>query len=135
PEAMIQTVKSVLMDCQIPESKILFELFTVSEVAVDKNIENNLGAVKATILYDDASETITMASHITILEAALAEDLDVPYSCQGGVCSSCICRIKEGTAKMRQNSILTESEIAEGLVLSCQAVPTSQKIYVDFDDV
>ena len=135
PEAMIQTVKSVLTDCQIPENKILFELFTASEVAVDKNIENNLGAVKATILFDDASETITMASDITILEAALAEDLDVPYSCQGGVCSSCICRIKEGTAEMRQNSILTESEVAEGLVLSCQAVPTSQKIYVDFDDV
>ena len=103
--SIIKTVKSVLMDCQIPESKILFELFTASEVAVDKSIENNLGAVKATILFDDASETITMASDITILEAALAEDLDVPYSCQGGVCSSCICRIKEGTAEMRQNSI------------------------------
>ena len=76
-----------------------------------------------------------MASDITILEAALAQDLDVPYSCQGGVCSSCICRIKKGTAEMRQNSILTDSEVAEGLVLSCQAVPTSQKIYVDFDDV
>ena len=68
----------------------------------------------------------------TILEAALKQNLDVPYSCQGGVCSSCICRITEGSAEMRQNSVLTDSEVAEGLVLSCQAVPTSSKIFCRF---
>ncbi len=71
----------------------------------------------------------------TILDAALDQDIDAPYSCQGGVCSSCICKITEGSAAMEKNSILTDGEIAEGLVLACQAHPTSSSITVDFDDV
>ena len=67
--------------------------------------------------------------------AALAKDIEVPYSCQGGVCSSCICKIKEGSAEMKQNSVLTDKEVKEGFVLSCMAVPTSAKLIVDFDDV
>ena len=63
------------------------------------------------------------------------KNIDVPYSCQGGVCSSCIAKISSGTATMLQNNILTESEIEEGLVLTCQAVPQSPSITVDFDDV
>jgi ring-1,2-phenylacetyl-CoA epoxidase subunit PaaE len=84
---------------------------------------------------DEEETTLVMSQQQTILEACLANDLDVPYSCQGGVCSSCICRVTEGAATMRQNSILTDSEVAEGLVLSCQAEPTSTAIKVDFDDV
>ena len=78
-----------------------------------------------------------IASHIctTRMEGALKNNIDAPYSCQGGVCSSCICRITKGTAEMRQNSVLTDGEVAEGLVLSCQAVPTSAVIHIDFDDV
>ena len=58
-----------------------------------------------------------------------------PYSCQGGVCSSCIGKITDGSATMIQNNILTDAEVKEGLVLACQAIPTSQSISIDFDDV
>ena len=58
-----------------------------------------------------------------------------PYSCQGGVCSSCIARIKEGKADMVKNQILTDGEIAEGLILTCQAHPTTPTLTVDYDDV
>ncbi len=136
PEAMIQTVKEVLIEKGIDESKILFELFTAASTASnDEKIISNNGQVETTILFDDETEVFTMNPDHTILEAALKQNLDVPYSCQGGVCSSCICRITEGSAEMRQNSVLTDSEVAEGLVLSCQAVPTSSKIFVDFDDI
>ena len=76
-----------------------------------------------------------MSQKKTILEAALDQDLDAPYSCQGGICSSCIAKITEGNAVMRQNNILTDSEVADGLVLTCQAQPTTAKITVDYDDV
>ena len=136
PEAMIQTVKEVLIEKGIDESKILFELFTAASTASnDEKIISNNGQVETTIFVDDETEVFTMNPDHTILEAALKQNLDVPYSCQGGVCSSCICRITEGSAEMRQNSVLTDSELAEGLVLSCQAVPTSPKIFVDFDDI
>ena len=86
-------------------------------------------------MVDDEEATFDMSQKQTILEAALKQGIDAPYSCQGGICSSCLARITKGTAVMRKNSILTDSEIAEGLVLTCQAHPTSTEIYVDFDDV
>ena len=135
PEGMIRNVKEVLIRHNIPESSILFELFTASESVKTETIANSSGTIKATILFDDEKEVISMDNDTTILEATLAKDLEVPYSCQGGVCSSCICRITKGAAVMRQNSVLTESEVAEGLVLSCQAVPTSATIHIDFDDI
>ena len=70
-----------------------------------------------------------------VLEAALKQGLDAPYSCQGGICSSCLARITTGSAEMKKNTILTDKEIAEGLVLTCQAHPTSSEIVVDYDDV
>ena len=135
PEGMIHDVKNTLSDYNISENKIFFELFTTSKSCEKKIIKKNITSTIATILFDDEKESITISPEQTILEAALQKDLDVPYSCKGGVCSSCICRITEGTAEMRQNSILSESEVEEGLVLSCQAVPTSSKIHIDFDGV
>lgn len=134
PETMIHTVKDVLTEHEIPQDRIHFELFKaakptpVTEDAVD-------GETEITITVDDETTTFTMSQKQSILEAALDKDLDAPYSCQGGICSSCIARITEGEAKMRQNNILTESELAEGLILTCQAHPTTAKIIVDYDDV
>ncbi len=65
----------------------------------------------------------------------MRNNIDAPYSCQGGVCSSCLGKVTEGKAVMIKNSILTDSEIEEGLVLTCQAHPTTSKITIDFDDV
>lgn len=135
PEGMIHNVKDVLMSYNVPERNILFELFTASESVKAEPPLNSSGAIEATILFEDETEVISMDNDVTILEAALAKDLEVPYSCQGGVCSSCICRVTKGSAVMRQNSVLTDVEVAEGLVLSCQAVPTSATIQVDFDDI
>ena len=84
---------------------------------------------------DDETFIFEMSQKQTVLEAALDEDIDAPYSCQGGICSSCLARIKEGEAKMRQNNILTDQEVADGLILTCQAHPTTQKLVVDYDDV
>ena len=135
PEGMIQTAQKVLLENGIPQKDILYELFTSKQTTSDSMPTKNNGKVNITILLDDDSETFEMDSDKTILEAALSQNIDVPYSCQGGVCSSCICRITEGRAEMRQNNVLTESEVAEGLILSCQALPLSSKIYIDFDDI
>ena len=86
-------------------------------------------------MIDDEETTFTMQQKDTILAASLRNNLDAPYSCQGGVCSSCMGKVTEGKAVMVKNSILTDSEIEEGLVLACQAYPTTSKITIDFDDV
>jgi ring-1,2-phenylacetyl-CoA epoxidase subunit PaaE len=134
PEGMINTVNGILTEKGVEASKVLFELFTASEVK-STSTSTNEGDSNITILVDEEETTLVMSQKQTILDAALANDLDVPYSCQGGVCSSCICRVTEGAATMRQNNILTDNEVAEGLVLSCQAEPTSTSIKVDFDDI
>jgi len=135
PEAMIHTVKDVLTDHDIDENRIHFELFKAAKPAKVKEEEDNAGSTQITITVDDETTTFEMSQKQTILEAALDEDLDAPYSCQGGICSSCLARITEGEATMRQNNILTESEVAEGLILTCQAHPTTPNIVIDYDDV
>lgn len=86
------------------------------------------------IIHDDVSHELKSSEDKTILDVALDAGLDVPYSCQGGVCSTCVARIEKGQAIMRNNDILTDREIEEGLILCCQAVPTSEYIRVNFDD-
>ncbi|GGZ89099.1 ferredoxin--NADP reductase [Algibacter mikhailovii] len=135
PEGMIHTVKDVLVEHNIDENKIHFELFKAAKPAEVKEEVVASGNTSISITVDEETTTFDMSQKQTILEAALDEDLDAPYSCQGGICSSCLARITEGAATMRQNNILTESEVAEGLILTCQAHPTTSKLVIDFDDV
>lgn len=135
PEAMIHAVKDVLTENGIDENRIHFELFKAAKPAEINTEAAPSGSTKITVIVDDEETTFEMSQKQTVLEAALDEDLDAPYSCQGGICSSCLARIKEGDATMRQNNILTDNEVAEGLILTCQAHPTSSTITVDFDDV
>jgi ring-1,2-phenylacetyl-CoA epoxidase subunit PaaE len=136
PEAMIHNVKDVLTGHGIDDNRIHFELFkTAKPDEIEETNISEIGKTKITVTVDDETTSFEMSQKQTILEAALDEDLDAPYSCQGGICSSCLARITEGEATMRQNNILTESEVAEGLILTCQAHPTSGTIVVDYDDV
>lgn len=136
PEQMIHTVKDVLIENGVKENAILFELFTASVEAESSSSSETLsGNSKIKVLVDEEEFEFEMSKEKSILEAALKEDIDAPYSCQGGICSSCIARLTEGKAEMRQNNILTNGEVAEGLILTCQAYPTSDTLVVDYDDV
>ncbi|GAL65279.1 ferredoxin--NADP reductase [Jejuia pallidilutea] len=138
PEGMIHTVKDVLTEHGIDETRVHFELFKAAkpeEISEGTTHKPASGKTKITVIVDDEETVFEMSAKQTILEAALDEDLDAPYSCQGGICSSCLARIKDGEATMVQNNILTESEVAEGLILTCQAHPTTPTITVDYDDV
>ena len=133
PEPMIDEVSSTLKEQGVNEKIIHFELFKTSEEGLLK--EPHEGDTTITITVDDETETFSMPKSSSVLEAALDKGLDAPYSCQGGICSTCIARITEGKAEMRKNQILTDAEIAEGLILTCQAHPTSATLTIDYDDV
>ena len=134
PEEMINVVSETLLENGFSNENIHFELFTAS---IDEEATSNIkeGTTEITVLLDDEETTFTMNQTDDILAASLRNDLDAPYSCQGGVCSSCMCKVTEGKAVMVKNSILSEDEIDEGLILACQAYPTTPKITIDFDDV
>ena len=134
PEEMIKTVSATLKENRYKESQILFELFTAS-VNEESSSQIKEGQTEVTVLLDDEEFTFTMKQTDDILAAALRNDVDAPYSCQGGVCSSCLAKVTEGKALMAKNNILTVDEVDDGFILTCQAHPITSKISIDYDDV
>lgn len=134
PEPMINLIKSNLLDKAVAEKNIHFELFSTSvdDEVGDVSME---GRTTVKVLLDDEEHTFEMDRGKTILDVALKKGLDAPYSCQGGICSTCLAQITEGKAIMDKNSILTDDEIEDGLILTCQAHPTTATISIDYDDV
>ncbi len=134
PEEMIQIVSDTLKDNNVSEDKIHFELFTTKDTE-DELAEGLEGKTQVEITLDDEQFSFVMDKKELVLDAALKENIDAPYSCQGGVCSTCIARVKEGKAEMVRNQILTDGEIKEGFILTCQAHPLTPKLILDYDDV
>lgn len=134
PEPMIHNVSDALKEKSVSPDIIFTELFTSSE-AENKEIEVKDGETEIGVTLDDELFTFKMNKKELVLDAVLDHDIDAPYSCQGGVCSTCIARVTEGKAIMEQNQILTDSEIEEGFILTCQAHPTTDVLKIDYDDV
>nr|WP_230306707.1 2Fe-2S iron-sulfur cluster-binding protein [Bordetella pertussis] len=68
-----------------------------------------------------------------MLDSALAQGVELPYSCKGGVCSTCRCKVVAGEVDMDANFALEDYEVARGFVLSCQSYPVSDRLVIDFD--
>ncbi len=133
PEEMINTVSETLIEKGVKKEDILFELFSSSDDGETESLLEGGSHIK--VIVDDEEFEFNMAQSDILLDEILEQGIDAPYSCQGGICASCIARITEGTVTMRKNQILTDDEVAEGLVLTCQSHPTSPKVTVDYDEV
>jgi ring-1,2-phenylacetyl-CoA epoxidase subunit PaaE len=140
PEEMIFCIKNFLEAKNISSKKIHFELFTSPGQAAATVRNRESTDVKGpqsivTIKLDGRSLAIhiPMASHTTILDAALAQGADLPYACKGGMCCTCKARLLEGEVMMDVHWGLEEEEIEKGYILTCQSHPKTEKIVVDFD--
>lgn len=137
PEQMIVDVAEVLELFGVPKDKITYELFTTPVLMKSSDegseIEFN-GTSSVTILLNGEKETFELDSNgKNILEKASENDIDVPYSCKGGVCSTCKAKVLKGKATMDMNYSLTDKEVEEGFILTCQAHPASKEIVVSYD--
>ena len=141
PEQIIHAAKNVLSEKGVDEGKIHFELFGTPNPTAGfaAPIEaDNSKSVKSqiTVVMDGDEFSFEMEpGGDTILDAADKAGLDVPYSCKGGVCCTCLARVKQGEVSMELNYSLTDKEVASGLVLTCQAHPKTDNVLVDFDDI
>ena len=90
---------------------------------------------KVTLILDGEEVSFEMSRNELVLDVALSKGIDVPYSCQGGVCLTCMGKIEEGKADMIENQLLSEDEINDGCLLTCQAVPKSETLKINYDDV
>ena len=139
PQDMIFLIRDELKAAGLPKEKIHYELFfTGSSEEENKHIaevlDQRADGTEVTII--DAGKEfhfIMDEDYDTILDGALAAGADLPFACKGGVCSTCKCKVLEGSVKMKVNYALEDKELANNFVLSCQSVPTSKKVVVDFD--
>jgi ring-1,2-phenylacetyl-CoA epoxidase subunit PaaE len=140
PEPMMLTVADALKAGGMDASKIKFELFASAQPGKAKKRtapkagEDAAAVCKATIIMDGVRREIDIAKNDqSVLEAALDADLDAPFACRAGVCSTCRAKIIEGEAEMQANYALEDYEVERGYVLTCQCYPLSDKLVVDYD--
>jgi ferredoxin len=93
------------------------------------------GAVaEVTIVLDRKTLSVSQVAGETLLESARRAGMSPPFSCEAGNCGTCMAKLTEGTASMRINDALDDDEVAEGYVLTCQAVPDTARVVVTYDD-
>lgn len=138
PEEMIFLLRDELVAAGLDKDKIHYELFTSGISEADKErirkiVEHKAEGTDVTIIDGGKEFHFVMdEAYDNILDGALAAGADLPFACKGGVCSTCKCKVIEGEVEMKINYALDAHEVAKGLVLSCQAVPTTDKVVVDF---
>lgn len=142
PFELVQLCRDTLADHGVAASDIHYELFTTGEpgrpegsrgrpVEVDPG-----GAVHSiTFTLDGRASTVTTPVHgrESVLNAALRVRPDVPFACAGGVCGTCRAKLVAGTVDMQENFALEPEELDRGYVLTCQSLPTSESVSVDYD--
>ncbi len=136
PLAMVEPAEKTLQFFGVNPSKIHKELFFVeqnNEVKLDGKQFSAKSNVKVMIDGEIASFQM-QGQEKSILELAEKAGLDAPFSCRGGVCCSCRAKVLKGSAAMRINHSLTESEVAQGYVLTCQAYATSSELILSYDE-
>ncbi len=87
---------------------------------------------EVTIILDDKEHTIQVGSE-TVLEAALKAGVDAPFSCRSAICSTCMAQLVEGKVEMEMNHVLTDEELEEGFIVTCQSHPTTDKVKISYD--
>ncbi|MCB1405149.1 MAG: 2Fe-2S iron-sulfur cluster binding domain-containing protein [Rhodobacteraceae bacterium] len=139
PEPMMLTIARSLKAHGLGDDQIKFELFASGQPgrarhkAVSKSADSG-EACEATVTLDGATRTFRMPkSGESLLEAALGNNMDAPYACKAGVCSTCRAKVLEGDVEMHTNHALEDYEVKQGYVLTCQCYPLSDKVVVSYD--
>ena len=138
PEDMMQGVSAALQEAGMPKEHIKVELFAASipkhqhkPRAFEAGVRHE---TEVTVIMDGNAASFSMdKDKESILDAGLRAGIDMRYSCKGGVCSTCRCKLVEGKVDMDANYALEDYEVARGFVLSCQSFPVTDKVVIDFD--
>ena len=138
PSEMITGLQDGLDSRGVNSENIHQEFFSapVADDAVEEVHEGDFsGDSIVTFTLDDEDTEVTLASDGDVaLNAALDLGLDAPFSCKGGVCTTCRAKVLSGKVRMENNYALTDGEIAEGYILTCQSHPNSPKVHISYDE-
>lgn len=138
PEPMMLAISQSLKDHGLTKDQIRFELFASSQPgrartrAVSRSVAEN--GIKGRVTLGGETRQFTIPKDTSLLEAALAENLDAPHACKAGVCSTCKAKVLEGEVEMVANHALEDYEVEAGFVLTCQCFALSDKVVWDYDE-
>ncbi|MGH3251850.1 MAG: 1,2-phenylacetyl-CoA epoxidase subunit PaaE [Trebonia sp.] len=136
PYGLVTGATGVLGELGVDAERIHRELFWVGDQppaeATHDDVPVGEGA-RLTVILDERSSTLTLPAATPILDGAQQVRSDLPFACKGGVCGTCRAKVTSGAAVMRRNYALEQSELDGGYVLTCQALPESDEITVDYD--
>ena len=142
PGEMIEVVRATCEEVGVDNSKIHFELFTPADgqeprkAPTKEMLEAAEQGVAVEIILDGSKRSFKLTdANETVLEAANKHGLELPFSCKGGMCCTCRCKVAKGSAEMAVNYSLEPWEIEAGFTLACQARPTSDNLTLDFDEL
>jgi ring-1,2-phenylacetyl-CoA epoxidase subunit PaaE len=133
PAAMMDAVRAVLDTKGIAKENVHFERFNAPVLETEEAAEEGVKMQMVTIKYDGQTHEIVVPPHKTILEAALELDIDLPYSCQAGMCTACLGKCTSGKIIMDEEDGLTEKEIKEGYVLTCVSHPLTEGVVLEIE--
>ena len=141
PFQMNDEAEAALLAAGVPEESIHIERFGIAQQAgqvgavVHETKPGDAEIARVTIIRDGLKrEFVFSKDQPSILDAASAAGLEVPFSCTSGVCGTCRARCVEGAVRMERNFALDKKEIAAGFILTCQAHPTTEKVVLSFDE-
>ena len=134
PGEMVQQVREYLHKWLIPRKHILSELFVSTTKNILANMSNSSVDAEVKIILDGEEHMVHVPAGKRILHAALDAGLDAPYSCQGGVCCTCMARA-EGKFDTSANLSLTPADFEEGFILTCSTFVLSPTAVVNYDEV
>ena len=140
PGPMMENIKQALESLKIAKEKIHIEYFNAVVEAVNKAAGNEatgapVNSEVTVIQYGIETQMKLNTTGLTILDAAIDAGVDAPFSCKGAVCCTCRAKVIEGKVKMDNNFALTDAEVEEGFILTCQAHPLTEKVIIDFDAI
>jgi ring-1,2-phenylacetyl-CoA epoxidase subunit PaaE len=140
PASMNEEVAAALVHLGVPPERVHLERFALPDTppAAPRPVHTLAGAppfATASIIHDGKTNEVPIAEGEAVLEAGIRAGLNLPWSCRGGMCSTCRARLREGKVAMVQNYALEPWELAAGYVLTCQSHPTTPHVTVDYDQV
>ncbi len=140
PGPMMENVKNALEDLKIAKEKIKIEYFNsvidaVNKAEKNENSKGNVNSKVTVIQYGIETNFNLETTGLSVLDASIEAGVDAPFSCKGAVCCTCRAKLIEGEVKMDANFALTDAEVEEGFILTCQSHPITEKIVVDFDAI
>lgn len=138
PTPFMDAVTAAVATVGVPHDRVHHEKFLSlgNDPFTDSGVELDVSGPTSTVevLFDGVTTTLPWPRSNKLLDVLLAAGVSAPFSCREGNCSACACVVLEGEVEMERNEVLEDEDLADGIILGCQAIPLSDRVRVSYDE-